>query len=475
MKNKLLRNIIIYGCIFLVIFSGAVLFLMNYYKQCFSVNTWINGIYCTGMKVDEVNKELLQSAEAPFLSIKDPEGNVYQISLQDAGFMVDYKKELERTWNVQKQSGILSSLYIQTVEEIEPVISLNIGYVLSEVAEMECLKDEREAERTVEIQMTENGYQLKNTLLNRIDEQMIYDHVKDCFEDPDYLLNGFKTGYYEINLTGLDCYKDMTPNAAEAEILEQWTVLESYIQCGIVYDMGDEQISLAGKLASDFIEVDESGKIQFDSVGHPVISESSIEEFINDLAEEYNTWKKELVFISTAGEEKKIPYQNYGTEINVKLEKEYLLQAFAERRSEVHIPEYTHQGIVRGKNDIGDTYIEVDMGNQKLYAYLNGELLVETDVVTGNMKNKTSTPEGVVYIYAKQRNRTLRGPGYASFVKYWIPVKGGIGLHDANWRSKFGGEIYLKNGSHGCINIPKAVMPEIYESFEIGTPVIMFY
>ena len=79
------------------------MFLMNYYKQSFSVNTWINGIYCTGMNVDEVNKELLQSAEAPFLSIKDLEGNIYQISLEQAGFAVDYTQDLETVWNEQKQ------------------------------------------------------------------------------------------------------------------------------------------------------------------------------------------------------------------------------------------------------------------------------------------------------------------------------------------------------------------------------------
>ena len=368
MKNKLLRNIIIFGCILLVIFFGAILFLMNYYKQSFSVNTWINGIYCTGMNVDEVNKELLQSAEAPFLSIKDLEGNIYQISLEQAGFAVDYTQDLETVWNEQKQYTFWDSLQLHTIEEIEPVTSFDIEYILSAIAEMDCLKAEREAEKTVEIIMTENGYQLKNTLLNRINEQIIFDHVKEIFADRDYILKGYKEGSFEVDLTSLNCYADVEPNAEQSKMLEQWNVLESFIQCELVYDMGDEQISFSGKLASDFIDVDENGNILFDSNGHPVVSEKAIEEFINNLAEEYNTWKKDLVFTSTAGDEKIVPYQNYGTEIDVKKEKEYLLQALTEKRSEVHVPEYTHQGIVRGKNDIGDTYIEVDMGNQKLYA-----------------------------------------------------------------------------------------------------------
>ena len=69
----------------------------------------------------------------------------------------------------------------------------------------------------------------------------------------------------------------------------------------------------------------------------------------------------------------------------------------------------------------------------------------------------------------------LRGPNYATPVDFWMPVKGSIGLHDADWRKEFGGDIYLTNGSHGCVNIPPEVMPTIYDEYEIGTPVIMFY
>ena len=115
------------------------------------------------------------------------------------------------------------------------------------------------------------------------------------------------------------------------------------------------------------------------------------------------------------------------------------------------------------------------MTQQKLYCYKAGELLLETDIVTGNMRRNWDTPVGVNFVYAKQKNRILRGQGYASPVDYWMPVKGAIGIHDADWRKEFGGEIYLKNGSHGCINIPPENMPIIYDNYEIGTPVIMFY
>ena len=101
--------------------------------------------------------------------------------------------------------------------------------------------------------------------------------------------------------------------------------------------------------------------------------------------------------------------------------------------------------------------------------------MFETDVVTGCIGKRMGTPEGIYSVYSMQRNRTLRGTGYASFVRYWMPVNGNIGIHDASWRNSFGGEIYKKNGSHGCINTPYEAMKKIFENVEVGIPVVMFY
>ena len=87
-----------------------------------------------------------------------------------------------------------------------------------------------------------------------------------------------------------------------------------------------------------------------------------------------------------------------------------------------------------------------------------------------------NSPQGVFTILARQRNVTLVGKDYKSFVKYWCPIVGNsIGIHDASWRKKFGGTEYLKNGSHGCINVPPEVMPNLYEFIYKGMPVVAFY
>ncbi len=108
-----------------------------------------------------------------------------------------------------------------------------------------------------------------------------------------------------------------------------------------------------------------------------------------------------------------------------------------------------------------------------LSVFKNGNLIIETDVVTGNKSRGHSTPIGNYNVKSKARNVTLRGPGYACPVSYWIPFFEGYGLHDANWRGRFGSTIFENRGSHGCVNIPPANVPIIFANVEVGTPVFI--
>ena len=58
---------------------------------------------------------------------------------------------------------------------------------------------------------------------------------------------------------------------------------------------------------------------------------------------------------------------------------------------------------------------------------------------------------------------------------YDIPFTEEHTMWTGSWRSKFGGEIYKTNGSHGCVNTLTDIMAQLYDMLEIGTPVILFY
>lgn len=124
-------------------------------------------------------------------------------------------------------------------------------------------------------------------------------------------------------------------------------------------------------------------------------------------------------------------------------------------------------------NDVGD-YVEVDLTNQQVYAYIGGNMIVSAPCVSGLAGTGRETPSGIYQIYYKQSPAVLRGEGYASPVSFWMPFNGGIGLHDASWRSSFGGNIYTYDGSHGCINLPYDAAKTIYENAYPGMMVICY-
>ena len=122
----------------------------------------------------------------------------------------------------------------------------------------------------------------------------------------------------------------------------------------------------------------------------------------------------------------------------------------------------------------GGNYCEVDLTNQMVYVYNNGELVVSSQCVTGCISKGHGTPTGVYSIFSRDKDRYLRGDGYKSWVNFFIPFNGGIGFHDASWRSTFGGNIYMYSGSHGCINMPYSAAKKLYENVTLDEKVIVY-
>jgi lipoprotein-anchoring transpeptidase ErfK/SrfK len=124
-------------------------------------------------------------------------------------------------------------------------------------------------------------------------------------------------------------------------------------------------------------------------------------------------------------------------------------------------------------------YIEVNLNQQKLWAWQDNQVIFSTPITSGASGYGFGTPVGLFSIYAKERSRYLNGAqygwGYNVYVDYWMPFSGGVGLHDADWRSSFGGQDYINAGSHGCVNMTKSAAAYLYGWATIGTPVWVHY
>ena len=116
----------------------------------------------------------------------------------------------------------------------------------------------------------------------------------------------------------------------------------------------------------------------------------------------------------------------------------------------------------------------MDLDNQHVYVVQNDKVVLDSDCVSGKAVVGHSTPDGIFYIFAMAKDAVLKGDGYASPVKNWMPFYRGVGFHDATWRSRFGGKIYITSGSHGCVNLPLSFATKLYDLVEVGTPVLVY-
>jgi lipoprotein-anchoring transpeptidase ErfK/SrfK len=128
-----------------------------------------------------------------------------------------------------------------------------------------------------------------------------------------------------------------------------------------------------------------------------------------------------------------------------------------------------------------EKYIDINISTQTMTAYTKGGNVVGSwKVTTGNRYHPT--PVGTWLVVGKSAVTRMTGgtPGvdyYDLPNVHWVSwfKGGGYSIHEAYWRSSFGGQDYVWNGSHGCVNSPIEVAHFIYDWAPVGTPVIVHY
>ncbi len=237
-----------------------------------------------------------------------------------------------------------------------------------------------------------------------------------------------------------------------------------HLDMTLKYDFGDREELIDRSVLKDLIIV--NGK-ELD------VNAEKARAYVVGLAEKYDTFGKSRKFKTNTGNIINTSGGAYGWMTHRGKTTDALIQHIKAGENKTIEPVYSYTALSRNSDDIGDSYVEIDLNQQMVYVYIKGELKVKTPTVTGNVSKNHSTPRGVDAITYKQNGAVLRGEGYASPVKYWMPFNGDVGLHDADWRSSFGGDIYKSNGSHGCINLPPGNAKTIFDLVYPGMPVIV--
>lgn len=291
-----------------------------------------------------------------------------------------------------------------------------------------------------------------NTINRKIALEIIDANLQDLNES----LNLYEANAYEKpNITA-----DML-----ASSLQQLNDLTDFI---ITYTIGDSTFKFGAEQMKDYISLNDAKVWVLDSTG-------AAKEFISMLKNELDTYGDDLTFTTTQGEIITVPGGNWGWRLDTESTKQKLIEQISTGEDAVGELVWTQKAPLYGDKEFVN-YVEIDMGNQHLYLYTNNTLVGDWPIVTGTYTNTgRRTPEGVYILNYKTTDTYLRGPTWNSWVMYWMPFNGGIGMHDANWRSSFGGNIYMYNGSHGCINMPTEGAKTVYNAIDKTYAIICYY
>ena len=204
------------------------------------------------------------------------------------------------------------------------------------------------------------------------------------------------------------------------------------------------------------------------------ISQAAIESYAAALAEKYSISGEPGKFITTGGYPININVTYAGQNVDTAKLSDDIYNCVANKISGTRAAPYFDKTAADDMS-FGGNYVEINMSAQYLWVYKNGECVVSTPIVTGCVFTSHNTPTGIYSVNDKDTGCYLRGADYVSYVNYWVGFIGNsYGLHDATWRDQFGGDIYLYNGSHGCVNIPLGAMGSIYNNVSLGTKVILY-
>ncbi|MFV0557137.1 MAG: L,D-transpeptidase family protein [Enterococcus sp.] len=432
-----------------------------HYTNHFLPNTEINEIDISNLTIDEANEKLKGTADHQVFTITDNQDTWKEIKLTDLGLKTDFTTELEKIKNSQNQWSWGSAyVFASDHDDLDGLVldEKTLNNEVNEVKdEVDQANDEKTKSKNASLVKGEDGYRITK-------------EVNGTAIDADKFATALKEAVTEQKTSlELTTYTEKPAvTSTDKELNEELTQLNAIAQIDANYSINGDTFQIPTATINQWISYEDQ---------EVTIDQEQVTAYVSDLGEQYNTSTHDTTFNSTKQGEVTVPTGTLSWTIQTDEEASALSEQILAGES------FTRSPIVSGSTTadkplVGDTYIEVDLTNQHMWYYEDGDLKLDTDIVSG--KPASETPEGVDYVWKKEEDATLKGQNadgsdYASPVDYWMPIDWtGVGIHDSSWQSAYGGDRWKTNGSHGCVNTPPSVMKELYGMVEVGTPVLVF-
>ncbi|MBU3181239.1 L,D-transpeptidase family protein [Clostridium psychrophilum] len=452
-KKPVKVSIIIFS-IFLVLYLGISIFFSNH----FYFGSVINGINASGKTVDQVDKQISMKSKTYTIEFKERNGVKEKIKGTDIALKYNAKDKIQVLKDNQNSFAWIFAIFNTKASQMDGIVTYDDKLLKEHFDKLSCIDSKKIIEpQNASFKYSDKGYAIvKEVMGNKVNEKSLYAGVVNAINKGDATLNLDTKNYY-INPK----YTSTSQKVKNTKIL-----LNKYTSSKVTYTFAGGKQVIDGSIVNNWLGVNKNLEIIFDK--------DKIQSYVRKLDDHYNTYGKVRNFATSLGTTVKVSGGDYGWLVDRSGETKDLIAAIKGGQTITKQPNYTQTAASHDVNDIGNTYVEINMTKQHLWFYKNGSLVVQGDVVTGNVSINDATPKGVYRLKYKEKDATLKGEGYSVPVAEFMPFNGGIGIHPATWRNKFGGSIYLKNGSHGCINSPASLAKTIYDNIDANTAIICY-
>lgn len=447
--------------ILLVVLLLILIYLIGvrFFSDRFFFNTYVDGFKVGTQKVEKVEELVSSQADNYVLELKTVDNRDQIVRAADVKLTFELNDTVLRMKKTQGAFKWVVGLFKKTEYHAVPDIKIDEKLTEEYLLSLPIFsKDAQVNPEDARIEVIDHQYSVVDEIEgNVIKKKAFLEAVKKHIYNNDAFMDLDAEGLYRKP----EIYRD------HESITVPMETLSAYNRSVIRYEIEGHDEIVDPEVFSHWIELDE------DSL-EVRINRAKVEEYVKTMARKYDTWSLEREFKTTGAGTIKIKGGTYGWLVERKAEVDRLIEDIQAGQEITREPEYRYKAMARVPNDIGSTYVEIDISRQRMWFYKEGQLVVETPVVTGRPTPSRYTPVGIYPLNYKTKDATLSGEGYSSKVRLWMPFNNNIGIHDASWRSRFGGDIYKTAGSHGCINTPYAAVQKIYEKIEKGIPVVVY-
>lgn len=431
---------------------------LNRYQSCFLHGTLIDEVDVSGMSIAQLEEQIGQYSL--HVIERQADGTVLEEEILGREIGLAYISTEHLQDVLQQQNPYLWFLKQESVYETDTALFYEEDVLEEKIDALRGFQKEfvkEPADAYIGDYIPGKGFELvAENRGNRLNRARTAEAVKEA-------VGGLRE---QVDLEAAGCYEEPKVTLEDAGLKATYGKLQNYVNTVVTYTFGTQREVLDADTVAGWI-IRKGNQAELDP--------ELVKEYVNSLRKKHDTIFHRRTFLTSYGEEVTIDQGDYGWWMDVGQETEELIGLLERGESTERIPVYRQTAASFETPDYGDSYVEINLTAQHLFLYQNGECVLESDFVSGNPSRGNETPAGIYGITYKERDATLTGETYRTPVSFWMPFNNNVGMHDASWRSEFGRNIYMTNGSHGCINLPYSAAEEIYGYVEKGTPVICYH